>query len=132
MTAELQHEEPNQGVNYVRDAWNILAEGAPNVAASLVNVAVNGRSEVARVAAAQAVLDRVGLPAKVDVGITATHLVGIVADTSGASQSPKVIERLAQIRAAQLAAAADHAAKGDTTDAVIVQFPTVISGEVEQ
>ncbi|MGV1079753.1 MAG: hypothetical protein ACOYD1_07855 [Candidatus Nanopelagicales bacterium] len=62
----------------VRNAFLILAEGAGPVAASLIEIAVNGKSEMARMYAATAVLDRVGLPAKVNVGVTATHLVGVV------------------------------------------------------
>jgi hypothetical protein len=45
----------------VQTAWKILAGGAPICAASLVHIAEHGKSELARVQASQAVLDRVGL-----------------------------------------------------------------------
>lgn len=45
----------------IQTAWKILAGGAPVAAAALVDIAENGKSELARVQASQAVLDRVGL-----------------------------------------------------------------------
>lgn len=48
-------------INSVRSAWKILAHGAPTAAEALVDIAENGKSEMARVLASQAVLDRVGL-----------------------------------------------------------------------
>jgi hypothetical protein len=45
----------------IQTAWKILAGGAPVAAAALVDIAENGKSEIARVQASQAVLDRVGL-----------------------------------------------------------------------
>jgi len=45
----------------IQSAWGILAKGSPAAATALVDIAENGKSEVARVQAATAVLDRVGL-----------------------------------------------------------------------
>ena len=45
----------------IQDAWRILAGGAPTAAAALVDIATYGKSEVARVQASTAILDRVGL-----------------------------------------------------------------------
>lgn len=49
------------GPQDIQTAWKILAGGAPVAAAALVDIAENGKSEIARVQASQAVLDRVGL-----------------------------------------------------------------------
>lgn len=49
------------GPTEIQTAWRILAGGAPACAEALVHVAEHGKSEVARVQAATAVLDRVGL-----------------------------------------------------------------------
>lgn len=49
------------GPEDIQTAWKILAGGAPVAAAALVDIAEHGKSEVARVQAATAVLDRVGL-----------------------------------------------------------------------
>lgn len=49
------------GPDDIQTAWKILAGGSPVAAAALVEIAEHGKSEIARVQAAQAVLDRVGL-----------------------------------------------------------------------
>jgi hypothetical protein len=49
------------GPEDIQTAWKILAGGAPVAAAALVDIAENGKSELARVQASTAVLDRVGL-----------------------------------------------------------------------
>jgi hypothetical protein len=49
------------GPEDIKTAWKILAGGAPVAAAALVDISENGKSELARVQASQAVLDRVGL-----------------------------------------------------------------------
>jgi hypothetical protein len=49
------------GPQDIQTAWKILAGGAPVAAAALVDIAEHGKSELARVQASQAVLDRVGL-----------------------------------------------------------------------
>jgi hypothetical protein len=57
------------GPTDIQTAWTILAGGAPSAATALLDVANNGRSELARVTAATAILDRVGLVGKPDVQI---------------------------------------------------------------
>lgn len=49
------------GPEDIQTAWKLLAGGAPVAAAALVDIAENGKSELARVQASTAVLDRVGL-----------------------------------------------------------------------
>jgi hypothetical protein len=49
------------GPEDIQTAWKILAGGAPVAAAALVDIAENGKSEIARVTASTAILDRVGL-----------------------------------------------------------------------
>lgn len=45
----------------IQTAWKILAGGSPVAAAALVDIADHGKSEIARVQASTAILDRVGL-----------------------------------------------------------------------
>lgn len=79
MSAE-QHDdnlpEVRQAHEYVKSAFEIMAAGAPAMAESLVNLGTKAKSEMVRMMAATAVMDRIGLPGKVDVGITAVHLHG--------------------------------------------------------
>ena len=90
---------------YVRSAFEILAEGAPAVAQSLVKLATEGKSEYVRVQAAQAVLSRIGLAEKVDVGITAVHLVGGVDEVVTGPSAAEVLQmRLSDLRRAALEA----------------------------
>lgn len=49
------------GPEDIQTAWKLLAGGAPTAAAALINIAENGKSELARVQASTAILDRVGL-----------------------------------------------------------------------
>jgi hypothetical protein len=49
------------GPDDIQTAWKLLAGGAPTAASALVHIAENGKSELARVQAAAAILDRVGL-----------------------------------------------------------------------
>ena len=49
------------GPDEVRTAWALLAGGAPTAANALVQIAAEGKSELARVQASNAILDRVGL-----------------------------------------------------------------------
>ena len=128
--------------DYVREAFHTLAKGAPEVAKALVDVAVNGKSEIAKVTAGVAVFDRIGLPAKVDIGLTATHLVGVV-DTPGTQTVDTVRARLAQLRAQQLAAQQPQqselgAPEGDANSTedggVVLHFPRphVIEGDIDE
>jgi hypothetical protein len=49
------------GPEDIQTAWRLLAGGAPVAAAALVDIAEHGKSELARVQASTAILDRVGL-----------------------------------------------------------------------
>jgi hypothetical protein len=49
------------GPEEIRTAWQLLAAGAPTAANALIDIADHGKSEVARVQASTAILDRVGL-----------------------------------------------------------------------
>lgn len=49
------------GPEDIQTAWKLLAGGAPTAAAALVDIAEHGKSELARVQASTAILDRVGL-----------------------------------------------------------------------
>jgi hypothetical protein len=49
------------GPDEIQTAWKLLAGGAPTAAAALVDIAEHGKSELARVQASTAILDRVGL-----------------------------------------------------------------------
>ena len=86
--------------SYVRSAFEILVKGAPDVAQSLLDLATSAKSEYVRVQAAQAILSRIGLPEKVDVGITAVHLVGDASvGSTGMSAADLVKERLKVLHA---------------------------------
>lgn len=60
---------PRGDINSIKDAWAIMAGGAPKMVKVLIGIAIHGKSEVARVQAAMAVLDRVGLAGKPDIAI---------------------------------------------------------------
>jgi hypothetical protein len=49
------------GPEDIQTAWKLLAGGAPTAANALVHIAEHGKSELARVQASTAILDRVGL-----------------------------------------------------------------------
>lgn len=90
------------GVEEIRGAWEALAADPVEVAETLVNLAVNAQSETIRMRAAQAVLDRVGLHARRDIGIDARTFT--TPANTGAPARPAVdivIERLAQVRASR-------------------------------
>lgn len=70
MVGELDKGE--SAISAVRSAWSILAHGAPVAAEALVDIAENGKSEMARTMAAQAVLDRVGIAPKAELNIRVT------------------------------------------------------------
>ena len=59
----------SEAVALVRETWLNLASAAGISVDTLTDVMVNGRNDLARVNAATAVLDRVGLPARVDVAV---------------------------------------------------------------
>lgn len=60
----------------IRDAWTILAVNAPLVAESMVDIAVNGKSESARVAAGLGIFDRVGITKTEQVTVHVTNAMG--------------------------------------------------------
>lgn len=49
------------GPEDIQTAWKLLAGGAPTAAGALIHIAEHGKSELARVQASTAILDRVGL-----------------------------------------------------------------------
>ena len=84
----------------VRAAWEALAADPVVVAETLVSLAVNAQSETIRIRAAQAVLDRVGLHARRDVGLDVrTFTTPANTGTPVRRAVDVVIERLAQLAA---------------------------------
>jgi hypothetical protein len=79
------------GPTDIQQAWTILAGGAPAAATALLDVATNGRSELARVTASTAILDRVGLVGKPEVQIAV-----VPADVLEASRS-EITDSLADV-----------------------------------
>jgi hypothetical protein len=57
------------GVAELRTALGILCGSAPEVAQRLVWLSLNAKSEMASLYASQAVLDRVGIGPRVDIGV---------------------------------------------------------------
>jgi hypothetical protein len=57
------------GIAELRTALGILCGSAPEVAQSLVGLALNAKSEMARLYATTAVLDRVGIGPKAEIGV---------------------------------------------------------------
>lgn len=117
MSAEQHDNVPaeRQPHDYVRSAFEIMAEGAPAMAESLVNLGKNAKSEMVRMMAATAVFDRVGLPGKVDVGITSVHLQGGLVDTGGKDPAEIVAQRLRLLE--------EHRANANVIEGEVVQFP---------
>ena len=110
---------------YVRSAFEILVTGAPEVAQSLLDLATSGKSEYVRVQAAQAILSRIGLPEKVDVGITAIHLIGNGNEgIAGPSSADVLRTRLSELRQAALDA--------NTIDGEVVEGESEGGGNVVQ
>lgn len=60
----LDPDYPMGGPEQVQTAWQLLAGGAPKAAKALIAIASHGKSELARVQASAAILDRVGLGPK--------------------------------------------------------------------
>lgn len=102
------------GPDDVRDAWRLLAGGAPVAATALIDIAEHGKSEVARVQASMAILDRVGLapPKEVTFRVQPTES----GETQQLSPAEIVRNRLDQLRAGTLAIAAAAAEAVDTED----------------
>lgn len=65
----LDPDYPLGGPEQIQTAWQLLAGGAPKAAKALIAIASHGKSEIARVQASSAILDRVGLIGKPEVQI---------------------------------------------------------------
>lgn len=80
----------------VREAWGVLASDPEAVAAKLIELGLHAESELVRVRAARAVLDRVGLP---EARSTAGGLVGAPTHASPATSAVDMLrERIATLR----------------------------------
>lgn len=118
-------------ITYVRSAFEILANGAPAAAQSLVDLASGAKSEYVRVQAASTILSRVGLGEKVDVGISPSSLLQPESSGAGPTAAQILHERMAALREAALAAAAEEAMTLDgevvpeveASNVVQLQFP---------
>lgn len=89
----------NPGVG-IRTAWTTLATGAADAAASLLEIARSGRSETARIAAAAALLSRVGITEKVEVAASVRMYATSLDDTPAAepqSAGDMIRRRLAML-----------------------------------
>ena len=129
MLPATQGEGQNENLSLIQEAFSILAQGAPKVAKSLVQVATEGKSEIAKVQASQIILDRIGLHGRVDIGVTGTHLVGVVdAGEVASGAADTVRKRLDKLREQHaLTKGADEDGEG-----VVIVFPgSVVEDEKE-
>jgi hypothetical protein len=91
-----------EAVALIRENWLSLANAAGVSVETLVDVMQNGRNDLARVNAATAVLDRVGLPTRVDVAVRLATPVDTGDDDSGPHNDGAIAalrDRLTQIAA---------------------------------
>jgi len=112
----------SEAVALVRETWLGLASAASLSVDTLTDVMQNGRNDLARVNAATAVLDRVGLPARVDVAVRLAAPVDN-ADDSGPQNDGAIAalrDRLTQIAARPHEPAAPQPADTDIVDGEIV------------
>lgn len=95
----------------MREAWEALAADPVVLAKALLDLAARAESDLVRVRAARAVLDRVGLRRGVDVGFSAASLV----DPRPARPERRAVdivkERLAALRASKEEQVASHASR---------------------
>lgn len=112
----------------IKRAFDVLKDGAEAVSKSLVDIAVNGKSEMARMYAAQAVLDRIGLPAKVDVGVTAVHLHGGVVGGPTGTAVDAVANRLKMLGEQHRQMLGQGGDADDEIEGVVLRFP---GGDIE-
>lgn len=89
------------GPENIQNAWRRLAGGAEVAAKALIEIARTGESELARVQASQAILNRVGLQTNSDITV---RVIPAEYDALGPSDShalPSTIirERMAALRA---------------------------------
>lgn len=102
MGDELGTARKRGGPSDVQEAFRILAGGSVNAAIALLDVIDNSESDGARVQAAQALLDRVGLSARQQLSVT--HSIPVEFRdplSSGEIQDPSLIiaRRLAELSA---------------------------------
>lgn len=83
------------GPQQIQQAWQTLAGGAPTAARALIHIARHGKSEVARVQAAQAILDRVGLATRPDTVVQVIPSQFVETTDIGPSPVDQIRERLA-------------------------------------
>lgn len=91
-------------VDELRGAWEALADDPVVLAKTLLDLVAHADSDIVRVRAARAVLDRVGLRRGVDVGLSATTLGDIRPARTDRRAVDVVIERLAALRASNVQA----------------------------
>lgn len=95
------------GVNYggpsnIQQAWRRLAGGAETAAQALIDIAQYGESELARVQASQAILNRVGLQTNTDINVRVipAEFDPIAASDQRVLPSVLIRQRLDALRAA--------------------------------
>jgi len=120
MGNELGESRKRGGPSDVQEAFRILAGGSVNAAIALLDVIDNSESDGARVQAAQALLDRVGLSARQQID----HHHSIPVEfrdplNAGETQDPSLVimRRLAELSAPR---PADYMEEDDVIDAVLV------------
>lgn len=89
------------GVDELRGAWEALAGDPVVLAKTLLDLAAHADSDIVRVRAARAVLDRVGLRRGVDVGLSATTLGDIRPACTERPAVDVIVERLAALHASK-------------------------------
>lgn len=99
--ADVQQPAATPGAG-IRDAWSVLAFGAADAAASLVEVARSGRSEQARISAATALLSRVGITEKVEVAAS-VRMYAAQLDEGAVADAPQTAGDVIRQRLAMLA-----------------------------
>lgn len=86
----------------IRQAWGDLANAGPELVQSLLNVALHGRSEAARVHAATAALSRIGLTEKVEVAAS-VRMYAAQLDEGAVADAPQTAGDVIRQRLAMLA-----------------------------
>ena len=107
----------------IQKAWRILAGGSPAAAQSLLQVAVSGRSEIARVTAASRLLSIVGLGEKTEANVKVQVIPAEYTDEDENNDVPvstKIRARLAEQRAAYEQRAREMEPELEIVDAEII------------
>jgi hypothetical protein len=124
MGAELGENRKRGGPSDVQEAFRILAGGSVNAAIALLDVIDHSESDGARVQAAQALLDRVGLSARQQLSVTHSIPVEFRDPLSaGETQDPSLViaRRLAELAAPKVTDfAPPDMEEDDVVDAVLV------------